>query len=101
MEVSTDIGYQIVARKIMESMLYDNGAVNRLEPDNEKRYPKVIFNEITLVCEKLFEKCPELLNDDNLELIACGCEDDQNELFGKYPEYDVLNEVLNRYFDIM
>lgn len=101
MEVSTDIGHQITARKLMHIMLYDNGAVNRFEPDKTRRYPKPIFDEIIQACSTLFDKHPDLLTDDNLEMIAAGCEDDVKEIFDTIPEYEALNEVLNRYFEIM
>lgn len=101
MEVSTDVGHQITARKLMHIMLYDNGVIIYCEPDNEARYPKFVFDKITKACEVLFDKHPELLTDDNLELIAAGCREDVDKIFKEIPEFENLDKLLNEYFDIM
>lgn len=101
MENPNDTGHQITARKLIEIMLYDNGAVNRLEPDNLKKYPQKLLETLTLACEVFFEKYPELLTDENLEEIAAGELEENEAKFGIYPEYIVLNGILNDYFDII
>jgi hypothetical protein len=101
MESKTDIGHQITARKLMHNMLYDNGAVNIHHPDNLKRYPKLIFDRITKACEIFFDAHPEFLTDDDLDDIAGGIEEDNQEKYGIYPEYKMLSDALNEYFDVM
>ena len=101
MEVSTDTGHQITARRLMHIMLYDNGAVNRLEPDNPSKYPKKNFDAITSACEVYFENHPELLTDHNLEEMAAGEYEKNQAKFGVYPEYAALDKALNEYFDVM
>lgn len=101
MENSQDRGHQITARAIMHNMLYDNGCINRIKPDGLKRYPKKIFNQITKACGLFFEAHPELLTEDNLDEIGCGMEEENEAKFGIYPEYELLNNLLNEYFDIM
>jgi hypothetical protein len=101
MESNTDTGYQIVARKLMEIILYDNGAVNRFEPDDNRKYPVSHFNRITQACESLFEAHPSLLTDENLDDIASGEYEENQAKFGAYEEYRELDKALNEFFDII
>lgn len=101
MEVSTDVGHQITARKLMHIMLYDNGAVSRFEPDGKHKYPKGIFEKVTQCCEEFFEAHPEFLTDDDLDDIAAGEQEENEAKYGIYPEYQPLNDALNEYFDLM
>jgi hypothetical protein len=101
MEVKTDIGHQITARKLMHIMLYDNGAVIYCEPDGPNRYPKKIFDDITKACEIFFDAHPKFLTDEDLDNIAAGEETENQEKYGIYPEYEHLNNLLNDYFEIM
>lgn len=101
MEIKTDVGHQITARKLMHIMLYDNGAVNRFEPDGKYKYPKKIFDAITEACELFFDAHPEFLTDEDLDNIAAGEETENEEKYGIFPEYKLLNDVLNDYFEVM
>jgi hypothetical protein len=101
MEHLTDTGHQITARKLMEIMLYDNGAANRLEPDTKKRYPNKNFDRVTKACDVFFEAHPTLLTDENLDEIAAGEYNENAEKYGIYPEYKELSDALNEYFDVM
>lgn len=62
-----------------------------------------ITDVIQVTSDKItkLKKHPELLTDENLEEIAAGFEEDNEAKFGIYPEYVVLNGVLNDYFDVM
>lgn len=99
MEVATDTGHQITARKLMEIILYDNGLVNRYEPDNISRYPKKYFDWITKACEVFFEAHPEFLTEEHLESIAAGEFEENQEIYGIYPEYAELDNALNNFHD--
>jgi len=99
MEVSTDVGHQITARKLMHIILYDNGLVNTFEPDTLKQYPVKYFDRITKACEVFFEAHPEFLTDEHLENIAAGELEENLEIYGIYPEYKELDEALNDYHD--
>ena len=99
MEVKTDTGYQIVARKLMEHVLYDNGAVDCWHPDNRSMYPKKHFDAITKAAEVYFEAHPEMLTDENLDEIASAGEDENNDKFGIHTEYAELDRVLNEWFN--
>ena len=101
MEVTTDTGHEITARKLMHIMLYDNGAVNRFEPDTKSKYPKTHFDAIVRACELFFDNHPEFLTDDDLDNIAAGELTENQEKYGIFPEYQAIDLALNSYFDIM
>lgn len=101
MKVETDKGHEVTARQLMHNILYDNGAVNRWEPETLKRYPEKHFKAITAACENFFDAHPEFLTDEDLENIAAG-ELEENKLkYGIHPEYAALDDALNEYFEVM
>jgi carotenoid cleavage dioxygenase-like enzyme len=101
MTVTNDRGHQVTARRLMEIMLYDNGAINRLEPDNLRRYPKKNFEAITNACDAFFTAHPDLLTDENTEEIAAGEYEENQTKFGTFKEYTSLDKALNDFFDRM
>ena len=103
MEVKTDIGHQITARKLMELMLYDNGCVYREGGSSDKlsRYPKKHFDAITKACDTFFTNHPEFLTDEDLENITTGEHGEVQDKYGAYPEYKALDEALFEYFEVM
>lgn len=93
--------YEIIARELMKIMLYDNGAVNRWEPETEKRYKKSHLKAITNGCEDFFSLHPELVTDDHLNNIGAGMEEENDDLYRIYPEFKNLDIALNKYFEVM
>lgn len=101
MEVITDNDYQIVARKMMEILLYDNGGININEPDNLKRYPIFIFDDITVACKIFFGTHPELLTDENLEEICTGEFSKIQNKYSQYSGFKKLDTSLGEFFNIL
>lgn len=93
--------HEIIARQLMKIMLYDNGAVNRFEPETEKRYKSKHLKAITNACGVFFIAHPEFITDEDLDSIAAGELTENMEKYGIHPEYEALNNALNDYFEVM
>ena len=93
--------FEIIARKLMQIMLYDNGAVNRFEPETEKRYKPKHLKEITRCCHTFFSAHPEFVTDDDLDNMGAGELEENKEKYGIFPEYKELDKALNAYFEVM
>ncbi len=81
--------------KAAKEIWYDNGMINRLEPEAEK--VELLLNWLqTLNSEMLDQIELEIskLSDEDLETVCCGEETEQERLASKS-----LNEFLNRIFD--
>lgn len=91
--------HEIIARRLIQNILYDNGMVNRWEPESQKSYPKSHVRKISIVAGIFFDSHPELLTDDDLSNICCGEETENESKYGVYPEYKALNDSLNNYFN--
>ena len=86
--------YVEVAKQIMELIQLDNG-YGHFEGIS---YPKKWIKKISKAASVFFEKNPELLNDDVIDIICTGGEED-NEKFIDMVGYNELNKILNDYFD--
>jgi hypothetical protein len=85
-----------IAKSLMKKIMYDNGAVDRWNPE---KYPEKWVSKIAPIAGNFFEKNPELLTDENITVLACGSDslvgfDGMENLEG----FKELNDVLNDYF---
>jgi hypothetical protein len=91
-----DKGNEEIAKSIMLEIQYDNGVIDRYNP--EYISPKWL----ELISEKagaFFDLHPELLTDENIELICLGNDDGHFEGFNEIEGYSELNKVLDDFFD--
>lgn len=86
----------IIANRMMENIAYDNGAVNRF---NEMKYNKRWANKIASKIHIFFNLNPQYMNDEDIEQICNGCNEDNQEKFSKLKGYKELDKVLNEYFE--
>lgn len=89
--------YIEIAKQIMENIQNDCGAANRFE--GGFKYPKYWVSLIAKHSQPLFENHPDILSDDFLSDISCGGEEVRNEINLKYPEFNSLDSILERYFE--
>ena len=81
--------------KAAKEIWYDNGMINRLEPESEK--VELLLNWLQTLDSKILEPIElELsrLSEEDLETVCCGEETEQERLAS-----ESLNEFLNRIFD--
>lgn len=83
------------ATKLMRNILYDNGMVNRLEPEF---IDPVWVEKISPIAERFFLIHPNLLTDDVLDEIATGEVDEIQRKYGSLTGFADLDNVLNEYF---
>jgi hypothetical protein len=93
-----DNGHIEIARSLMKTIMYHNGAVDRWNPE---KYPEKWVNKIAPVAGKFFDLHPELLTDENIECLSMGSPECDGTFAGleNYEGFQELNEVLNDYFD--
>ena len=81
--------------KAAKEIWYDNGMINRLEPESEK--VELLLNWLQTLDSKILEPIElELsrLSEEDIEIVCCGEETEQERLAS-----ESLNEFLNRIFD--
>ncbi|MDC4790764.1 hypothetical protein NQ839_00810 [Acinetobacter baumannii] len=79
---------------------YDNGMVNRLEPEDEK--VKLLVQWLSVLDQALvrdMEKELSKLNDDDLHALCCGFEEDQERL-GSVELNDFLGRIFNEEYEV-
>jgi hypothetical protein len=84
---------------MMVNIVYDNGMVNRLDPERANTYPINHLRAIAISAGKYFDSHPELLTNENLDEICCGEESEAQTKFGFHPEYQAMSDALNNFFD--
>jgi predicted transcriptional regulator len=88
---------RIIAKALMKSIQYDNGMVDRWNPE---RYPTNWVNRIGNAAELFFDKNPAVkLCDETIDEISTGEDGELTEKYGQLEGYKELNTVLNRFFD--
>ena len=85
-----------IAEKLMEEIMYDNGWVNRLEPEF---FDPAWVSKIGAVAGPFFENHRHLLNDEALEDIVCGEYGENQQKYSSLNGFKELDEVLNAYFE--
>lgn len=85
-----------IAKKLMDNIAYDNGAVDHWHP---MKYPEKWKKKIGDAAEPFFKAHPQYLNDDDMEDMCNGEYSEIQEKFGKFGDYKPLDDVLNEYFN--
>lgn len=96
MEQLTKEQSDIIAMQLMKEIQYDNGWVDRNNPES---YPNKWIDKISPYAQVFFSANPNLLTNDDIENICCGELGENQELYGNLVGYKELDQVLNKYFD--
>lgn len=94
-----DKGHLQIAIQMMVNIIYDNGMVNRFNPEHISTYPTKHVREIARTAGIYFEAHPDLLTDDDLNNICCGEYTENQEKYGIHPEYEAMDNALNSFFN--
>lgn len=85
-----------IACLLMHDILYDNGAVDR---DNPESYSPEWVEKIAPIAGRFFNRYPDLLAEEHIYDIATGFHEEITERYGSLEGYDELDKVLNEYHD--
>jgi hypothetical protein len=93
-----DNGHIEIAKSLMKEIMYEAGAVDRWNPE---KYPEKWINKIAPIAGNFFDLHPELLTNENIELLANGSDKCDGTFDGleDYEGFNELSKVLNEYFD--
>ncbi len=91
-----DNGSIELAKSLMKEIMYDNGVVDRFHPE---KYSRRWVNKIAPIAEYFFAKNPQVLENEDINLICCGFQEDVDAKYGKMDGWNELNKVLNDYFN--
>lgn len=94
----TDKEHIEIAKRLMETIAYCNGAVNRWNP---MKYPEKHLSKLTEVAGKFFDENPEMLTDDDILEMCDGEVTEIKNRYGKLDGWNELNIALNEYFNEM
>ena len=93
-----DNGHLEIAKTMMLAIMYDGGYVDRFHSE-KSQFSKKWQNKIAPVAGKFFDLHPELLTDENIELMCIDEESEMEAMFEKYEGFHELNKILNDYFN--
>lgn len=93
-----DKGHLVIAKELMLAILYDNGYVDRWHSE-KSQFSKKWQNKIAPIAGKFFDLHPELLTDENIELMTQGEVSEIENAFMKYEGFKELSNILNEYFE--
>lgn len=94
---ATQILAEEAARFMMVEILYDNGCVNRLEPE-KKWYPLIkrhLKSMAVIIEEFVAVNIDHLFNDEIWQQIAIG----EGSFIERFDEHDALNVALENFFE--
>ncbi len=91
-------GWETIARKIMQDIIYDNGFVDRWHPETPEMYPDEWVDKIKASAKNFFSKHTNYLTIKDITAIAVGCYDENVEEYGS-PEYEQLERTINEYYE--
>ena len=86
-----------LANYLMIIILIDNGYI--LKEDIEKQINQSYIDYIFKYSFPFFDKYPEFIEIECLEEICCEEYSENEEKYGKYPEYIQLQAALNNFFN--
>jgi hypothetical protein len=85
-----------VAKMLMKQILYDNGAVSRIEPEY---YDPEWVAKISPIALRFFFDNPTKLTDDDIYLICTADYRSVQIIYGALPGFADLHKILNEYFE--
>lgn len=92
-------GWETIARKIMQDIVYDGGWVDRLNQETDALYPTEWVDKLKEASKIFFSKHTDYLNMKDIEAIAGGCYDENVEEYGRYPEYEQLERTISEWYE--
>ena len=91
-----DKGHVEIAKEIMDAVAHCNGWVNRWNP---MKYNDYWLKKLALCAGKFFDKYPQYINFEDIQLMCDGGIDDVEEKFGRLEGFNELTKCINGYFD--
>lgn len=91
--------WTLIARYMIRLIMYDNGAINRNQPDDESRYPENHVINIAFCCAGFFRYNPDMYTEEIINTLCIGDEDDVEKLFFDKTNFKYLHQSLNNYFN--
>ena len=92
-------GWETIARQIMKDVIYDNGFVDRYNPETEYLYPMASLNEIKEASKFFFSNHVDYLTIKDINTIAIGCHDEIVAEYGRFIEYKELERAINDWYE--
>lgn len=92
-------GWETIARKIMQDVIYDNGFVDRYHPETPEMYSDEWVEKLKDASKNFFDKHPNYLTIHDFEAIAIGCYDENVEEYGRFSEYEQLERTISEYYE--
>ena len=93
-----DNGHLEIAKSLMVEILYENGYIDRYHSEESQISEKWCY-KIAPLAGKFFDSNPELLNNENIKILANSSDNGDFNGLEKYNGFNELNEILNEYFD--
>lgn len=98
---ATDNGHNEIAISLMRELLYENGCINKLEPDSILRYPQDHVERIAVASAEFFDSNPDLLTDEVINDIVSGEQSENEAKYGNLNGYYKLMYSLELFFNVM
>lgn len=95
-EVTVDQEAREMALVLMREIAYDNGFFHRGCPE---QYKASFVNKIGKVAQQFYGANPDLLNDEDVELLCTGEHGEKEDRYNGLEFYKELDLALNDYFD--
>ena len=92
-------GWETIARQIMQAIIYDNGFVDRYNPEAEALYPMESLNAIKEASRIFFSNHINYLTIKDINTIAIGCHDEIVAEYGRFSEYKELETTINDWYE--
>lgn len=95
-----DKGYLEIAKSLMMAILYDNGYIDRWHSE-ESQFSTKWQNKIAPFAGRFFDLHPELLTDNNINVLSMGSDECDGSFDGleNYEGFNELSDILNKYYD--
>lgn len=91
---------EIIAKKMIDAILYDNDIVNRMHPFVEEiHYGAWLINITQALIAPVMQLGKEFFTDEFIDMFAVGDDDEMKAAVVEYPILSYVNELLNQYFD--
>ena len=91
---------EIIAKKMIDAILYDNDIVNRTHPFVEEiHYGAWLINITQALIAPVMQLGKEFFTDEFIDMFSIGDGDEMEAAVAEHPVLSYVNELLNQYFD--